>query len=126
MSGVIGIVEVPEAEIRGRRPFRTAFPSLVMWRAPRQMAALSYCLVASAVAVAALDAQALLEPVHLDPQRREFAAVDAVAARLVEAHLDPMRVTTKAGGLATRDEAALNRTLDAILRAAKVAKQLVD
>src|SRR5687767_15965575 len=101
--------------MRGRRPFRTAFPSLVMWRAPRQMPALSYCLVATAVAIAALDAQALLEPVHLDPERGELAAVDAIAARLVEAHLDPPGVTTQAGRLAPRNDAALDRTLDAVL-----------
>jgi hypothetical protein len=83
-------------------------------------------LVAAAVAVLTLDAQALLEPIDLHPKGAELTAADAVAAGEAQPALDLVRLAGQAVGLALGDDPALDRTLDPALGAAKVAKQLVD
>ena len=83
-------------------------------------------LEAAAVAVVALEAQALLEPVDLGPKRRELAAGDAVAGGALQLTLDRIGLAAQADRLALRDDPAVDRTLDAVLDPLEVAAQLVD
>src|SRR5688500_2920131 len=81
---------------------------------------------AAAVAVAPLDAEALLEPVHLDPQLGELTPAEAVAAGAVEPVADLVRLTAQAEGLAGRDHAPAGRAVDPLPNLVEPDQQLLD
>jgi hypothetical protein len=83
-------------------------------------------LAAAAVAIPTLVAQTLLEPVDLDPQLRELAAAQPVAAGPAEPVPDLVGFAAQTERLARRDYAAPRGTGDALIDLVELPQQLTD
>src|ERR1044072_4316575 len=116
MSGVIGMKYPSRQRKKGGPAIRP--PSAPRQRDVRGAASFRgapdfSALEAAAVAVVALDAQALLEPVHLELQAGELAAAETAARSDREPGADLVRFAAQAERLALRGHPAPGRALAA-------------